>query len=537
MKKHNILSKKKNFKKFNTKFCDNKMSFQECELAILRNAVEETEHKQGVKAVESPEIQKILLIVEDFIIHKKLICYGGTAINNILPKYAQFYNREIEIPDYDFYSSNALDDAKELADIYYAAGYKDVEAKAGVHMGTFKVFVNFIPIADITYINKELYSSLLKESILISGIHYAPPDFLRMSMYLELSRPAGDVSRWEKVLKRLSLLNEHYPMKIGKNCHHFNESNSKHIIESDKIHFIVRDILIDQGVIFFGAYAMTLYSNMVYRQNNDKIESNFDVINENPERIATIIKEHLSQEKVKNIKIINHPEVGELIPEHTEISIGNRPILFVYKPIACHNYNKILRGNKEINVASIDTILSFYLSFLYADLPYFNKERLSCISKFLFEIQQKNRIEQRGILKRFSIDCYGKQPTLETMRSEKAEKYKELNKNRQSKEYEMWFLKYVPDKQKQLPKYADSISKKFKEESVKIDKKNSENPEPDDKPIEKEENTEIQKTIQRHKKRKTIKKPKSFMDLFRENRKQQTKKRKPIINQLKNGRF
>ena len=38
-----------------------------------------------------------------------------------------------------------------------------------------------------------------------------------MSMYLELSRPAGDVSRWPKVLKRLSLLNKHYPLR-GKNC-------------------------------------------------------------------------------------------------------------------------------------------------------------------------------------------------------------------------------------------------------------------------------------------------------------------------------
>ena len=36
-------------------------------------------------------------------------------------------------------------------------------------------------------------------------------------MYLELSRPDGDVSRWEKVLKRLSLFNKHYPLR-GKNC-------------------------------------------------------------------------------------------------------------------------------------------------------------------------------------------------------------------------------------------------------------------------------------------------------------------------------
>jgi hypothetical protein len=39
----------------------------------------------------------MIKIVEDFIIRKKLICYGGTAINNILPERDQFYNKG-EIP-------------------------------------------------------------------------------------------------------------------------------------------------------------------------------------------------------------------------------------------------------------------------------------------------------------------------------------------------------------------------------------------------------------------------------------------------------
>ena len=36
-------------------------------------------------------------------------------------------------------------------------------------------------------------------------------------MYLELSRPQGDAGRWEKVLKRLTLLNKTYPLR-GKDC-------------------------------------------------------------------------------------------------------------------------------------------------------------------------------------------------------------------------------------------------------------------------------------------------------------------------------
>ena len=93
----------------------------------------------------NPDIKKIITILENFLKSKPLICYGGTAINNILPKQDQFYNKDLEIPDYDFYSKNALDDAVELANLYADAGYVEVEAKAGVHHGTFKVFVNFLP--------------------------------------------------------------------------------------------------------------------------------------------------------------------------------------------------------------------------------------------------------------------------------------------------------------------------------------------------------------------------------------------------------
>ena len=84
--------------------CDKTMNFQECELAILRSAIDKAEERSGRAVANSGEVKKIINIVENFIRRKKVICYGGTAINNILPKADQFYNTEIEIPDYDFFS-------------------------------------------------------------------------------------------------------------------------------------------------------------------------------------------------------------------------------------------------------------------------------------------------------------------------------------------------------------------------------------------------------------------------------------------------
>ena len=468
-------------KNFGSKICSENMTFQECELAILRNAVDESDELRGRKVSNNEDVKRMLKIVEEFIIEKKLMLYGGTAINNILPKYAQFYNRDVEVPDYDFYSPDALTHAKELADIFYKEGYIEVEAKAGIHMGTFKVFVNFIPIADITQMHEQLYKALIKDSIIISQIHYTPPNYLRMSMYLELSRPNGDVSRWEKIFKRLSLLNEHYPLVVDKDCSaiNFHKDIGAESIKNEELYIETRECFINQGVVFFGGYASSLYARYMPKEKQILLRKypDFDVLSDEPEKCAIILKEHLIRLKFKKIKIINHDEIGEIIPYHIEIKVENKTIAFIYKPIACHSYNKIYIKNKEINIATIDTILTFYLSFWYANLEYYNKDRLLCLAKFLFQLEEHNRLAQKGLLKRFSINCYGKQMTLEDMRSQKAEKYRELIINRKSKEYEMWFLKYSPHNKKSKKEITnEDIEKSLKILEDKVEEENDESP-------------------------------------------------------------
>ena len=43
--------------------CDKQMSFEDCELAILRAAVDKAEERQGRKEANSPDIRKIITIV------------------------------------------------------------------------------------------------------------------------------------------------------------------------------------------------------------------------------------------------------------------------------------------------------------------------------------------------------------------------------------------------------------------------------------------------------------------------------------------
>lgn len=452
--------------------CDNKLSFHDCELAILRQSVDENEQIRNKNIVSNAQVKDILKIVEDFIIHKKLVCYGGTAINNILPIHAQFYNRDVELPDYDFFSSNALNDAKELADIYYKAGYEDVEAKSGVHKGTFKVFVNYIPIADITEMVDSLFKTIQTESIIKAGIRYAPVNYLRMSMYLELSRPEGDISRWEKVLKRLTLLNKFYPLK-SQNCDKIDfQRNIETINNIDKtstvLYDIIRNSFIDQGVVFFGGHAVSSYSKYMSKHKKHLLRKvpDFDVLSDDIERTSLILSEELKQAGYQDVITEDIEKIGELIPRKIKVSLGKEVVAYIYEPIACHSYNTIKVHNSQINIATIDTILTFYLSFLYTKLNEYHSDRLLCMAQFLYDVEEKNRLNQKGLLKRFTMKCIGKQPTIEDMRAEKAVKFKELKNNRNCNEFERLFLRYIPSNEADKNNYQNELKKNKKTDNL-----------------------------------------------------------------------
>ena len=377
----------------------------------------------------TPKTLDVIKKVEKFIRDNKLICYGGIAINNILPKRDQFYKSN-EFPDYDFFSNDALNDAKALADIYSKAGIGNVEAKSGMHYGTYKVYVNFLNIADITQLDDVYYKNLQKSAKVVNGIMYCPPDFLRMSLYLELSRPKGDVSRWEKIFPRLRLLNKKFPIQSIK-C-----KSIKNNIDS-KIYDSIKNTLIDKKCIFIGGLAQKTYSK--YTKHKFTNYNIFDVIGLRAKDIAEdIVKKH----KDLKIKIDKIDKIGELIPEHYTITIDGNIYANIYESDACYSYNKIKIGNKTVNIGTIFTILSFYLIFLFTNEKDYDKNRILCTSHILQNIYLRNRTKNSGILKVFTIQCIGKQETLEDILIEKRNKFKELKKN--SKEYDEWFLRYIP---------------------------------------------------------------------------------------------
>ncbi|MBI96892.1 hypothetical protein CL656_07095 [bacterium] len=398
-------------------------------------------------------LDKIFKIVEEFMIKNKLICYGGTALNNILPKEKQFYDYDVLSPDYDFFSPKALEHVKELALIFKKKRYKNILAKSAVHPGTYKLYVNYIPVADVTQINEELYNELLKNTLVRDSIDYAPVSFLRMNLFLELSRPRGDISRWEKIMTRLIKLNESYPFTIT-NCetnlnftHHSNKDiNFYNFFEKElKTNF-------NEEIIFIGEYAIKEYSKYFperlkkITKNKNKLPTFIALSND-----AKILCEKLSKNfennfnmNETNIKIKKIKNIDDFLPKYYNIFINDIHYLTIFQTEGCQNYNILKRKNNSIRIGTLDTMLYYYFMFFYLDFDESFKEHLHCYCFILFYLQENYVINDDILLQRFNLSCIGDQSTIEDIIDFKARKFQTLKNKKTSDEYKKYFLKYVP---------------------------------------------------------------------------------------------
>jgi len=378
---------------------------------------EELEQENNRRMASDPLVQSALKVVEDFLKTHSVLCYGGTAINNLLPPEDRFYNPEVEVPDYDFFSRTPQEHAMFLANKLKEIGIKNIEVKPGVHLGTFKVFADFEGVADITHLESLVFDRLWDENVTRNGIHYVSPDFLRMSMYLELSRPRGDVSRWKKVYERLLLLNKHYPIqcKAGKTSPH------PEIEKERKKEF--RRILTEEPVVLLGATAAEVH-----------LEKDLTTP-------AMFLAEKETIEKLTKGRTVQFYEGSEILPPLYNVIEEDGSVQFkFYETTACHSYHSIPGGGK---VASIPTILQFFFAYIYsAKGSSQNVANTLCIAQRMVDLASHKPKRRFELLT--PKDCIGIQETKTDLRKNKSKLYEELSKDKNSAEFIQYFFTYDP---------------------------------------------------------------------------------------------
>ena len=67
------------------------------DIDYLKTSIKKNEILQKKDKKQNYLSDRLLNVVEQFMKTKKRICYGGTAINSVLPKEKQFYDYDVDI--------------------------------------------------------------------------------------------------------------------------------------------------------------------------------------------------------------------------------------------------------------------------------------------------------------------------------------------------------------------------------------------------------------------------------------------------------
>jgi hypothetical protein len=361
-------------------------------------------------------------LIEKFISERKLICYGGMAINAYLPNEKQFYDKT-DIPDYDCFSDNSIRDAVVLANLLSKHHMEKVEVKAAMFPGTMKIYVNFIPIVDITQIHHDIFFNIQKKAIKMNTILYAPPNYLKISLYQELSRPLGDIMRWEKINERLELLNHSHPLYV-QNC----SITGKDIHETDehiKLNQQIISLIKEKKWVVLGDFGLSFYLKhfpKVYHNTKRLIDIPFILI----DSLKDVVLPFEYTTRTYEYHFLN---------TFHQIIYKDQPVLYVFITNSCQSYNEV----KGFHIASIDTILSIYYALSYLNIPSLNVHKINSYIYLLNNIKSNE-----GVCKRFHMPCVGVQPSIEDIRKMRDKKFKLYKKNKSKKLYNMYFFQYKP---------------------------------------------------------------------------------------------
>jgi hypothetical protein len=405
----------------------------------LKAAADEAQDIVDYEAAHDEEIQVAISMVEEFLRRTKRICYGGQAINAYLPDKHKFYDPLRSIPDYDFLTPAAAEDIKQLVRRFKEAGFKDVSVREGMHEGTKKVYVNYIAVADVTEIHPEFYTKLYERSKVISGINYIDVNSLRMMMYLELSRPRGEVERWEKVFTRLALLNQYAPMKCAKGHGARGAAGTATAAEKADRRTILDYIVYEQRV-FAGGDIISYYkrpgrtASLATASQKTAIEwfigRKQPILFYSPTAAADGLHLKAQLQKLSGkspVRAVSIAAEADFFPQVIILEVADVPICGIIQETACHAYNSIdLGGGKQLRVASFDTLITLYISLTFkrrlADL--FDGSPL-CLAQQVIELQELyrgSRREKRSPVPFISITCSGHQTRLASLLRAKVER-------------------------------------------------------------------------------------------------------------------
>jgi hypothetical protein len=403
------------------------------QIELIKHASEVAQDRMDYSMAHDESILRAIEVVEEFLRKKHRICYGGQAINAHLPDSHKIYDPTYTIPDYDFFTPRQEEDIQDLVNDLKKAGFMEISAKEGMHEGTIKIYVEYVPVADITVMDTRLYRILSKREFRKEGISYLDVNTLRMLMYLELSRPRGEVSRWPKVYERLMLLNHYVSVN---SCSKENAKPFHDVLTMQQTEFTL-DFILKNKRIFAGGDLVEFYRQVAKRGSRRLdwiLRSKKPILFYSPDadqdakilqnEFNFMVKQNHIQRQLpgrpKQILVRSHESKnGDMVPKIKILSYGKEGLVYIIQQSACHSYINLpmkYPSPSMMRIASMDTLINLYFSMSLIQSIYFDIRSLECLANQIIQLSIHSRKHMDQFKLPFvSILCSGHQTSFPSL--------------------------------------------------------------------------------------------------------------------------
>lgn len=360
----------------------------------------------------SPLVNELLAFVK----RRSVLLYGGTAINELLPKRLRFY-KEYEFPDLDVLCVDAEGLMNDAVVHFVRKGYKFIYTRPALHEGTWRFFVEGLSLMDATAVSKAVYARMTKDSTMTSlGIRAANPAYLRMSLHTLLSQP-NDSYRWGKVFKRILAFYNQFPPKM-KGCQRLVEAGSEPLSETEAVLLKVAEEWVRDkttGVM----YGIPVFDKMMgaaegkapWRvKGGPALEVLVDDV---PGPIAKALKQELGGGNRVRVVETKIAASEEFLPQRASIMVDKAPLVTFVRTNLCLSYVE-LHGQR---LASLQTITRMALLHQFVEnLTAQQEAAYECMANMLVIKMLENMTGRaKALLQPFIIKCYGNQPGMATL--------------------------------------------------------------------------------------------------------------------------
>jgi len=366
-----------------------------------------------------------------FLRKRKVLIYGGTAINLLLPPRLRFY-KQYSLPDIDILCVDAEALADDVIRYFNKKGLRFGKSVEALHPGTWKVFIEGMPVLDVSKVSPEVFARLAKGGVSTSiGLRTANPEFLRMTLHILLSQPK-DSWRWSKMLRRVFAFYQQFPphtngcaAKLAKAAVPLTVDEAAMVKSAETW---VRDSTtgVLSGIPVFARILKDAGNNIGIFPNGPwrlPFGPALDVIiDESPLVAANRLSKHLKAMAMAAPVALRVEDTSMLMsndfmPRRAALWHGTTHLVTFTKAPGCLSYVDV-DGHR---LASMQTVVRMAMNHQFVEHLSADQEAIyACESNMLVAISMNHlNARSKKLLQSFVIQCYGTQPGMATLQRDR----------------------------------------------------------------------------------------------------------------------